>query len=89
MTATILRMPVPDTCMFSAGEAAVLWRLQAGVQIDTIASELGLSEPIVKEYIKAILGKVRSQGTYLNAAVEADETSGLCCKLFASEPCLP
>ncbi|PVE25467.1 hypothetical protein DC522_06110 [Microvirga sp. KLBC 81] len=72
MTTTIISMPVPDTCMFSAGETAVLWRLQAGEPIDTIASELGLAEPIVREYIKSILRKVRPQGIHLNAVVEAD-----------------
>jgi DNA-binding NarL/FixJ family response regulator len=38
----------------------VLWRLQEGAKPDMIASELGLAEPMVKEYIKAILRKVRT-----------------------------
>jgi hypothetical protein len=73
MTATIIRMPVPDACRFSTGETAVLWRLQQGEQIDAIASELGLAEPIVKEYIKSILRKVRPGGTHLSAAIGTDE----------------
>ncbi len=71
MTATIIRMPVPDNCMFSAAEAAVLWRLQEGLQLDTIALELGLAEPMVKEYIKSILRKVRSTRMDLSAVDEA------------------
>jgi hypothetical protein len=73
MTATIIRMPVPDACRFSTAETAVLWRLQEGAQIDTIASELGLAEPIVKEYIKSILRKVLPEGTHLSAAIGTDE----------------
>lgn len=73
MTATIFRMPVPDACRFSTAETVVLWRLQEGEQIDTIASELGLAEPIVKEYIKSILKKVRPGETHLSAAVGTDE----------------
>jgi DNA-binding NarL/FixJ family response regulator len=60
MTSTTIKLPVPDKCMFSAVEAAVLWRLQEGAKPDMIASELGLAEPMVKEYIKAILRKVRT-----------------------------
>jgi DNA-binding NarL/FixJ family response regulator len=60
MTATPIRMPIPENCLFSATEAAVLWRLQEGVRPDAIASELGLAEPMVKEYIKSILRKVRA-----------------------------
>jgi DNA-binding NarL/FixJ family response regulator len=73
MTATIIKLRIPDKCMFSSAEAAVLWRLQEGVQTDTIASELGLAEPIVKEYIKSILRKVRTQRMDLSAV---DETNG-------------
>jgi hypothetical protein len=68
MTATIIRMPVPDACRFSTAETAVLWRLQEEAQIDTIASELGLAEPIVKEYIRSILRKVRPGGLHRSAA---------------------
>src|SRR5687767_5374563 len=73
MTATIIRMPVLDACRFSTGETAVLWRLQEGEQIDTIASELGLAEPIVKEYINSILRKVRLGEAHLSAAIGTDE----------------
>jgi hypothetical protein len=72
MTATIIRMPVPDACRFSTSEIAVLWRLQEGMQADTIASELGLAEPIVREYIKSIVRKVRPGGTHLSAAIGTD-----------------
>jgi len=57
--------------MFSATEAAVLWQLQEGVKPSMISLELGLAEPIVKEYIKAILRKVRTNRTDLNADFEA------------------
>jgi hypothetical protein len=73
MTATIIRMPVSDACRFSTEETAVLWRLQEGEQIATIASELGLAEPIVKEYVKSILRKARPEGTHLSAAIGTDE----------------
>jgi hypothetical protein len=73
MTATLIRLPVPNACRFSTAETAVLWRLQEGEQIATIASELGLAEPIVKESIKAILRKVRPGGNHLSAAVGTDE----------------
>jgi DNA-binding CsgD family transcriptional regulator len=73
MTATILRLPVPDACRFSTVESAVLWRLQDGEQIATIALELGLAGPIVKEYIKAILRKGRPGGIHLSAALGRDE----------------
>jgi hypothetical protein len=77
MAATIIRMPVPDACRFSTGETAVLWRLQEGMRPDTIASELGLAEPIVTEYIKVILRKVRSAGPHVSATVGPDERAPL------------
>lgn len=73
MTATIIRMPIADTCRFSTAEAAVLWRMQEGMQVDTIASEVGLAEPIVREYIKSILRKVRPGGIHLSTAVGSNE----------------
>jgi DNA-binding NarL/FixJ family response regulator len=60
MPATIIKLPISDKCMFSVTEAAVLWQLQEGVKPEMIASNLGLAEPMVKEYIKAILRKVRT-----------------------------
>ena len=75
MTATLIRMQVPEPCRFSTDESAVLWRFQDGMPTDTIASELGLAEPIVKEYIKAILRKVRPDGTNLSATGGTDEQS--------------
>jgi DNA-binding NarL/FixJ family response regulator len=74
MIATIIKLPIPDKCMFSAAEAAVLWRLQEGAKPDMIASELGLAEPIVKEYIKAILRKVHTNRLDLSADFEASTT---------------
>jgi DNA-binding NarL/FixJ family response regulator len=72
MAATIIRMPLRDTCMFSATETAVLWRLKEGAHPNTIASELGLAEPMVKEYIKAILRKVHTHRMDFSAVDEAD-----------------
>jgi DNA-binding NarL/FixJ family response regulator len=71
MTATIIKLPIPDKCMFSVAEAAVLWRLQDGLKPDMIASELGLAEPMVKVYIEAILRKIRTNRMDLSADVEA------------------
>ena len=72
MTATIIKLPIPDECMFSATEVAVLWQLQEGAKPDMIASELGLAEPMVKEYIKAILRKVRPKRIDLSADSETN-----------------
>ncbi len=72
MTATIIKLPIPDKCMFSATEAAVLWQSQEGAKSDMVASELGLAEPMVKEYIKAILRKVRANRMDLSAHFEGD-----------------
>jgi DNA-binding NarL/FixJ family response regulator len=72
MTATIIKLPIPDKCMFSATEAAVLWQLQEGAKPDMIALELGLAEPMVKEYIKAILRKVRTNRMDLSANSETN-----------------
>ncbi|MFC5083842.1 LuxR C-terminal-related transcriptional regulator [Microvirga arabica] len=72
MTAKIIRMPLPDTCRFSTTETAVFWRLKEGAQSGTIASELGLAEPMVKEYIKSILRKARTQESGLSAIDNVD-----------------
>jgi DNA-binding NarL/FixJ family response regulator len=72
MTAEIIRMPLPDTCRFSTTETAVLWRLKEGAHSDTIALELGLAEPMVKEYIKSILRKVRTQESGMSATDNGD-----------------
>ncbi len=72
MTASIIKLPVLNNCMFSATETAVLWQLQEGAKPDMIASELGLAEPMVKEYIKAILRKVRTNMIDLSADSETN-----------------
>ena len=56
---TIIKLLNADTCAFSQLEAEVLRLVCEGGTINSISAELGLAEPIVKEYIKAILGKVR------------------------------
>ena len=59
MTETGKKLPNDDTCAFSQVEAEVLRRVSAGSTINSISSELGLAEPIVKEYIRSLLRKVR------------------------------
>jgi DNA-binding NarL/FixJ family response regulator len=44
-------------------EAEVLRLVCEGSTINSISAELGLAEPIVKEYIRSILGKVRTRDT--------------------------
>jgi DNA-binding NarL/FixJ family response regulator len=61
MTATIIRLPDPEVCRFSATEANILRRLEEGARIDTIAHELGLAAPMVQEYIRSVLRKVRER----------------------------
>ena len=59
MIGTIIKLHNADTCAFSQLEAEVLRLVCEGSTINSISAELGLAEPIVKEYIKSILGKVR------------------------------
>ena len=59
MTETIFKLHDADACAFSQVEAEVLRRVRAGSTINAISAELGLAEPIVREYIRSILGKVR------------------------------
>jgi DNA-binding NarL/FixJ family response regulator len=61
MTGPIIKLPDADPCALSPLEAEVLWRVSEGRTINSISSELGLAEPIVKEYIRSILGKVRTR----------------------------
>jgi DNA-binding NarL/FixJ family response regulator len=63
MTRTIFKLPNADACALSSSEAEVLRRVSEGARIDSISSDLGLAEPIVKEYIKSILRKVRARNT--------------------------
>jgi DNA-binding NarL/FixJ family response regulator len=69
MTETGIKLSNDDTCAFSQVEAEVLRRVSAGSTITSISSELGLAEPIVKEYIKSLLRKVRMR--------DVERTSGL------------
>jgi DNA-binding CsgD family transcriptional regulator len=59
MTETVIKLLNADTCAFSQVEAEVLRRVSEGSTINSISTELGLAEPIVKEYIRSLLRKVR------------------------------
>ena len=59
MTETVIKLLNADTCAFSQVEAAVLRRVSEGSTINSISAELGLAEPIVKEYFRSLLKKVR------------------------------
>ncbi|WP_134496396.1 LuxR C-terminal-related transcriptional regulator [Microvirga pakistanensis] len=72
MTAIVVPMPKSEACAFSTTEMVVLHRVQEGAQINTIAAELGLAELIVKEYIKSILRKVRTNRIELSVDFEAN-----------------
>ncbi|WP_262272974.1 hypothetical protein [Microvirga yunnanensis] len=61
MTAAIIRLPDPEVCRFSTMEATVLRRLGEGAGIDTMARELGLATPLVREYVKSVLKKVHER----------------------------
>jgi DNA-binding NarL/FixJ family response regulator len=61
MTETLIRLPDPEVCRFSTMEANVLRRLGEGAGIDTMARELGLAAPLVQEYVKSVLRKVRER----------------------------
>ena len=61
MTGTVIKLLNADTCAFSQVEAEVLRRVSEGDKITSISFELGLAEPIVKEYIRSILRKVRTR----------------------------
>ena len=63
MTGTVIKLLNADTCAFSQVEAEVLRRVSEGDKITSISFELGLAEPIVKEYIRSILRKVRTRDT--------------------------
>ena len=69
MTGTIIKLHNADTCAFSQLEAEVLGRISEGGDIRSISAELGLAEPIVKEYIRSILRKVRMR--------DVERTTGL------------
>ena len=61
MTGTVIKLLNADTCAFSQVEAEVLRRVSEGDKITSISSEMGLAEPIVMEYIRSILRKVRAR----------------------------
>ena len=61
MTGTVIKLLNADTCAFSQVEAEVLRRVSEGDKITSISFELGLAEPIVMEYIRSILRKVRTR----------------------------
>jgi len=61
MTETVIKLLNADTCAFSQVEVEVLRRVSEGSTINSISTELGLAEPIVKEYIRSILRKVRTR----------------------------
>jgi DNA-binding NarL/FixJ family response regulator len=61
MTETIIKLLNADACALSPVEAEVLRRVSEGAKVNSIASDLRLAEPIVKEYIKSILKKVRTR----------------------------
>ena len=61
MTGTVIKLLNADTCAFSQVEAEVLRRVSEGDKITSISSEMGLAEPIVMEYIRSILRKVRTR----------------------------
>ena len=69
MTGTVIKLLNADTCAFSQVEAEVLWRVSEGSTINSISTELGLAEPIVKEYIRSLLRKVRMR--------DVERTTGL------------
>ena len=71
MTGTIIKLHNADTCAFSQLEAEVLGRISEGGDIRSISAELGLAEPIVKEYIKSVLRKVRMRDGESTTASEA------------------
>ena len=61
MTAPIFKLLNADTCALSPVEAEVLRRVSEGGKVSSIASDLRLAEPDVKEYIKSVLRKVRAR----------------------------
>ncbi len=61
MTASLVRLTDPEVCRFSTMEANVLRRLGEGASINMIAHELGLAAPLVQEYIRSVLRKVRER----------------------------
>lgn len=61
MKGTVIKLLNADTCAFSQVEAEVLRRVSEGDKITSISSEMGLAEPIVMEYIRSILRKVRTR----------------------------
>ena len=71
MTESGIKLLNADTCAFSQLEAEVLRLVCEGSTINSISAELGLAEPIVKEYIKSILGKVRMRDVESTTASEA------------------
>lgn len=71
MTGTVIKLLNSDTCAFSQLESEVLRRISAGGDIPSISAELGLAEPIVKEYIKSVLRKVRMRDVESTTASEA------------------
>ena len=58
---TVIKLPNADPCALSPVEAEVLRRVSQGAKVNSISSDLGLAEPIVKEYIKSVLRKVRTR----------------------------
>ena len=63
MIGTVIKLLNADTCAFSQVEAEVLRRVSEWGKVSSIASDLRLAEPIVKEYIRSILRKVRTRDT--------------------------
>ena len=58
---TVIKLPNADTCALSSTEAEVLRRVSQGAKVNLICSDLDLAEPVVKEYIKSVLWKVRAR----------------------------
>ena len=69
MTETVIRLLNADICAFSQVEAEVLRRVSEADKITSISSEMGFAEPIVKEYIRSLLRKVRMR--------DVERTTGL------------
>ena len=90
MTETVIKLLNADTCAFSQVEAEVLRRVSEGSTINSISTELGLAEPIVKEYIRSLLRKVRMRDVERTTGSEDEEQcrSRNCSKCYLVEPIL-
>ena len=74
MTATVIKLSNTDTCAFSQVEAEVLRRISEGSTITSISIGLGLAEPIVKEYIRSLLRKMRLRDVERTTGLEGRGT---------------